>query len=289
MTTTQTAVQARTAPRDVLVLGATGKTGRRVVRRLREAGVPVRAASRSGEVRFDWAAPQTWEGALAGGVAAVYLIASDEHADAVAPFTEQAVAAGARRFVVLSGRGMDLVGEGFGPGMAAAERAVRASGAQWSIIRANHFSQNFDEDLWRQPLREGRLALPLGDVPEPFVDVEDVAEVAAALLTRDGHAGRVYDVSGPRGVTFAGVTDAVAKAAGRPVEYVELTPEEYRAELRAAAVPEPFVIALDTMFALHRAGHTSAPADGVQRVLGREPSGFEEYVTRTAATGAWSR
>ncbi|MGS2647768.1 NAD(P)H-binding protein [Streptosporangium sp. LJ11] len=270
--------------REILILGATGKTGRRVVRRLRAEGERVRPASRSSEVRFDWSEPATWENALRG-VEAVYLVAPDDPAP-VHDFVKRA--ADVRRFVVLSGRGLDLVGEDFGQGMAAAERAVRDSGAEWTILRPNNFNQNFDEDLWHAPLRAGRLALPIGDVPEPFVDVDDVAAVAAAVLTGDGHAGRTYDLSGPRGLTFGAAVEVVARAAGRSVEYVELTPEAYRTELLAQGYPGAAVSALNALFALHRAGHTAEPADGVQRVLGRPPVAFEDYATRIAATGAWS-
>ncbi|MFE5870261.1 NAD(P)H-binding protein [Streptomyces roseifaciens] len=275
---------------DILVLGATGKTGRRVVRVLRAAGVSARAASRSGEVRFDWTEPGTWAAALEGA-SAVYLIAPDEGYDAVPVFVRQAVEAGVRRFVVLSGRGIEHVGPDFGQGMAVAEEAVRGSGAEWAILRASNFSQNFSEDLWWQPVREGRLGLPIGDVPEPFVDADDIAEVAAALLTRSGaeHTDDVYEVSGPRGLTFGEAVAVIARATGREIAYVELTPEEYRAELLAAGLPEAAATALNALFALHRAGHTAEPADGVRRVLGREAADFGAYATKIAATGAWAR
>ncbi|GAA3442434.1 NAD(P)H-binding protein [Planomonospora venezuelensis] len=270
----------------ILVLGATGKTGRRLVRRLRAAGEAVRAASRSAEVGFDWFRPDTWGPALEGA-SAVYLVAPDDPAP-VHDFVKQAVASGVGRFVALSGRGIEHVTDDFGQGMVAAERAVRESGVEWTIIQPNNFDQNFDEDLWREPLRAGRLALPIGDVPEPFVDAEDVAEVAAALLTRDGHAGRVYELSGPRGLTFAEAAGTIARAAGRRIEYVELTPEEYRGELLAAGYPEDAVRMLGALFAVHRAGHTAEVADGVRQVLGREPAAFEAYAARAAAGGAWS-
>ncbi|MEV5374619.1 NAD(P)H-binding protein [Streptomyces nondiastaticus] len=274
----------------VLVLGATGKTGRRVVRVLRASGVTVRAASRSGEVRFDWTEPATWAGALAGASAA-YLIAPDEGYDAVPRFVGRAVAAGVNRFVVLSGRGIEDVGEDFGRGMLAAEEAVRASGAEWAVVRPNNFFQNFDEDLWRQPLRDGRLALPIGDVPEPFIDAGDVAEVAATLLTRPAaeHADGVYEISGARGLTFREAVAEMARAAGREIDFVELTPAEYHAELLAAGVPEPAARSLGALFALHRTGRTANPVPGVQNLLGREPAGFTAYAERAAARGAWER
>ncbi|ARQ69396.1 NAD(P)H-binding protein [Streptomyces marincola] len=270
-----------------LVLGGTGKTGRRVVRRLRAADLPVRVAARSGEVRFDWERRETWRPAL-DGAHAVYLVAPDDPGP-VGEFVDLAVATGVRRFVVLSGRGADAAG-GIGPsvGQVAAERAAMASGVEWTLLRPNNFNQNFTEDLWLQPLRAGRVALPIGDVPEPFIDAEDIAEVAVAALTGDRHAGQAYDLSGPAGPTWRGAVATIAEATGRDIVYEELTPERYRAELAAEGVPPAFVEALDGMFALHRSLLTAEAADGVRRVLGREPVAFGDWAARTAATGVWS-
>lgn len=172
--------------------------------------------------------------------------------------------------------------------MVAAEQAVRDSGAEWTVIRANNFNQNFDEDLWHLPLRAGRLALPIGPTPEPFIDAQDVAEVAAALLTSDGHHGQVYDLSGPRALTFGEAVATIAEAAGRSIQYVELTPEEYRTELLAEGHSEDTATALNSMFTAMRAGHLAEPTDAVRRVLGRDPIGFAAYAARAAAAGAWS-
>ncbi|MYR93493.1 MULTISPECIES: NAD(P)H-binding protein [unclassified Streptomyces] len=274
-------------PPTVLVLGATGKTGRRVVACLRDSGTAtVRAASRSGEVRFDWTLPDTWEPALAGADA-LYLVAPDDPSP-VREFVRRAEASGVRRFVVLSGHGIEKAGAGFGQGMAAAEAAVQETGAAWTLLRPNNFFQNFDEDLWLAPLRAGRLGLPIGDVPEPFIDAEDVAEVAAAVLTEDGHDGKVYDLSGPRALTFAEATRTIAEAAGRPIRYEELTPAAYRTELLTEGWPEAAADALGALFALHRAGHTSKVTDGVHQVLGRAPADLEPWARGVAARGVWA-
>ncbi|MGX2997677.1 NAD(P)H-binding protein [Streptomyces sp. JNUCC 64] len=271
----------------ILVLGGTGKTGRPLVAALRKAGRAVRAASRRGETRFDWSDRSGWAPALEG-VGAVYLLAPPD--PELAPlFVREAVRAGARRLVALSGRGADRLPAPLFRSMDATERAVRESGVEWSVIRPNNFDQNFDDDLiWRAPLRAGRLALPTGGTPEPFVDVRDVAEVAAALLTGDGHHGRVYELSGPRALTFAEAVGTMARAAGRPIAYEDLSPEAYRAELRAQGLPEEAVEELDVLFEAMRTGEYAVPADGVQRVLGREPVDFAVYADRAAAAGAWS-
>ena len=179
---------------------------------LRAEGRDVRAASRSGEARFDWFDQGTWAGAL-DGVSSVYLMAPHV-AEPVRAFVKQAT--GVRRFVVLSARGLDEFTDSF-HGMKAAEQSVRDSGAEWTIIRPNNFSQNFSEDIFHAPLLAGRLALPIGDVPEPFIDAQDIADVAAVLLTSDGHHGQVYDLSGPKGLTFGAAVAMIAEASGRPM------------------------------------------------------------------------
>ncbi|MFI7024371.1 NAD(P)H-binding protein [Micromonospora sp. NPDC049900] len=271
---------------EILVIGGTGKTGRRLVRALRASGERVRAASRSGEVLFDWTQPDTWQPAVAGA-SAVYLIAPADPAVAD-DFVSRAVTWGVGRFVALSGRGIDRIDREFSPSMLGAEEAVRASDAHWTIIRPNNFHQNFDEDLWRQPLVEGRLALPMDATPEPFVDAQDIADVAATLLTEDGHHGQVYELSGRRALTFAEAVATIAEVSGRAIRYVELTPEEYRTEVLAEGWSEADAAALNLMFAGMRAGYLAQPTDTVRRLLGREPIDFDTYVEHAASAGAWS-
>ncbi|GAB2600253.1 NmrA family transcriptional regulator [Paractinoplanes abujensis] len=268
---------------DILVLGATGKTGRRLVPRLRAKGATVRAASRSGEVTFDWTKPATWPAAVQGA-GAVYLVAPDDPG----PLPEflSLASKSVRHIVQLSGRGLDAVDGDFA-GMATAERLVRDSGADWTVLRANNFNQNFDEDLWQPPLAAGRLALPAGDVPEPFIDADDIADVAALVLTEAGHGGRQYELSGPQTLTFAEATEIIARAAGRPISYVELTPEAYRAELATTGYPPEVIDALDALFAAMRAGHSAQPTDDVRTLLGREGTPFTTYAERAARAGAW--
>lgn len=265
----------------ILVLGATGKTGRRVVARLRERGADVRAASRSSETRFDWADQSTWSAAVRE-IEAVYLIAPEDPA-LIEPFVRQAVNAGVRRFVVLSGRSMDKAVGRFGAGMSEAERAVRASGVSWTILGSNNFAQNFDEDLWYEPLLAGRLALPAGELREPFVDVEDVAEVAATVLTSTGHDGRTYELSGPESITFAEAVETIAKVSGRSMSYVALTPAEYREELLAAGLPDEVANELNALFEIMREGHLSALTGDVEQLLGRPPTSFAAYAERVWA------
>ncbi|MEU4620282.1 NAD(P)H-binding protein [Actinoplanes sp. NPDC023801] len=272
-----------------LVLGATGKTGRRVAARLRIRNALVREASRTSPSRFDWAEPAAWDRVLEG-ITAVYVVPPAVPGP-VHEFVARAAAAGVRRLVLLSGRGADTWGDStFGLDMRSAEDAVRGSELDWTVLRSSNFAQNFDEDLFHAPLLAGELALPAGAVPEPFIDVQDVADAAAAVLIDPGqHAGRVYELTGPRALTFAEATDLIARAAGRPVTYKQLSPAEYVATLVEQGWPAEAAHHLTEMFTIMGRGVLAATTDDVAAVLGRAPRQFEDYVVRAAAAGAWRR
>ncbi|MCP2163671.1 NAD(P)H-binding protein [Goodfellowiella coeruleoviolacea] len=272
-----------------LVLGATGKTGRRVAARLRLRGTPVRAASRTSPTPFDWTDPGGWDAALRG-VAAVYLVAPTVPGP-VHEFVARAEAAGVRRLVLLSGRGADTWGDStFGLDMRSAEEAVRGSALEWTVLRPSNFDQNFDEDVFHAPLLAGELALPAGAVPEPFIDVEDVADAAAAVLTEAGrHAGRVYELTGPRALTFAEAVELISRASGRSLTYRQISPAEYAATLVGQGLSEGDAHHVAEMFVLMERGLLATTTDDLATLLGRAPRTFEDYVVRAAAAGAWGR
>ncbi|MFB8201095.1 NmrA family NAD(P)-binding protein [Kitasatospora purpeofusca] len=272
-----------------LVLGASGKTGRRIVARLGLRGVPVRAASRSSPTPFDWSDPGGWDAVLRG-VDVAYVVAPDVPGP-VHGFVARAEAAGVRRLVLLSGRGADTWGDSaFGLDMRSAEDAVRRSALEWTVLRASNFAQNFDEGLFHAPLLAGELALPAGAVPEPFVDVEDVADAATAVLTQPGrHAGRVHELSGPRALTFDEAVALISRAAGRPITYRRISPDEYARTLVDQGFGEDEAHHIAEMFVMMERGLIAATTDDLATVLGRAPRTFEEYVVRAAAAGAWRR
>jgi uncharacterized protein YbjT (DUF2867 family) len=272
-----------------LVLGATGKTGRRVAARLRLRGVPVRAASRSSGTRFDWSDPAGWDATLRG-VTAVYVVPPSVPGP-VHAFVARAEAAGVRRLVLLSGHGADTWGDSdFGRDMRSAEDAVRGSALEWTVLRPANFAQNFDEELWHAPLLAGELALPAGPVGEPFIDLEDVADAATAVLTEPGrHAGRTYELTGPRSITFGEAVDLISRATGRPLLYRQISPAEYAAALVEQGVGEDDAHHVAEMFVLMEQGLIAGTTDALAGLLGRAPRTFEDYVLRTAVTGAWGR
>jgi uncharacterized protein YbjT (DUF2867 family) len=272
-----------------LVLGATGKTGRRVAARLRIRDARVREASRSSPSRFDWADPAGWDQVL-DGITAAYVVPPQVEGP-VHEFVARAAAAGVRHLVLLSGRGADSWGDSaFGRDMRSAEQAVRGSDLPWTVLRSNNFAQNFDEDLFHAPLLAGELALPAGDVPEPFVDVQDLADAAAAVLLDPGrHAGRVYELSGSRALTFAEAVELISRASGRPITYKQLSFAEYEAQLVEQGWPAEVAHHLAEMFAIMERGVLATTTDDLATLLGHEPRDFEDHVVRAAAAGAWRR
>jgi uncharacterized protein YbjT (DUF2867 family) len=266
-----------------LVLGGTGKTGRRVVERLTARGLPVRIGSRSGEPPFEWEDEATWAPALRG-VESVYVtyypdLAFPGAADKVRSFAGVAVQNGIRHLVLLSGRNE--------AGALLGEQAVQESGAEWTVVRSSFMNQNFDEGFWLDSLLGGELAAPAGDVADPFIDADDIADVAVAALTGDAPAGRVYEVTGPRLLTFADAVGEIARATGRDIRYVPVSSQAFRTGLLEAGVPADFAGDLTALFAEVLDGRSSYLSDGVKLALGREPKDFKDYARETAATGVW--
>jgi uncharacterized protein YbjT (DUF2867 family) len=269
--------------RPTLVLGGTGKTGRRVVERLRGRGLPVRVGSRSGRPPFEWADRSTWAPVLRGARAA-YIPYPDlvlpEATKATRAFAELAVDHGVTRLVLLTGRGEDEAQR--------AEREVRETGAEVTVVRCAWFMQIFSEDYLLGPVQAGEVVLPAGDGQlDPFVDADDIADVAVAALTEPGHAGEVYELTGPRLLSFPQAVAEIAAASGRRVAYVPVSVEDYAAGAAEHGAPAELVSFLSYLFR-DVVGTGAQLTDGVQRALGRPPRDFADFATRTAATGAWA-
>jgi len=266
-----------------LILGGTGKTGSRVARGLERRGVPVRIASRSGATPFDWENESTWAPALRD-VDAVYLtyypdLAVPEAVGHIRRFSKVAVENGVRRIVLLSGRGE--------PQCWPSEKAVRECGAEFTILRCSWFNQNFSEGHLLDSVRSGELAFPAGHCAEPFIDCDDIADVAVAALTEDKHAGMLYELTGPRLLTFAEAAAEMSRAAGRTIRYIPVTAEEYGAVL-AEILPPEYVTFLTDLFVFVLDGHNAHISDGVERALGRKPRDFSDFARATAAAGVWN-
>lgn len=270
----------------ILVTGATGKTGRRVAARLAERGVPVRAGSRAADPPFDWTDPGTWDAALEGVTAAYVAYQPDlavPGADAVIrAFTARAAAAGVRRIVLLSGRG-ELEAE------VCEQIVLGTAGVDATVVRASWFLQNFSEGTLRDAVLAGELALPVpAGVAEAFVDLDDLAEVAAVALTEDGHAGQIYEVTGPAALTFPEVAAILGEAAGRPVQHVDVPLGAFTGALGDMGMAQEEIDLIAYLFTEVLDGRGAAVGDGVQRVLGRAPRAARTWARGAAAAGAWA-
>lgn len=267
----------------ILVLGGTGKTGRRIVTGLQAKGIPVRIGSRSASPSFDWNNEKSWDACLAD-IEAVYIsyapdLAMPGATDAIQALVDRAKQRGVQRLVLLSGRGEAEA--------QACERIVQESGLAWTIVRASWFYQNFSEGAFVDMVSAGQITLPAGDTPEPFVDVDDIADVAIVALSEPGHAGEVYEVTGPRLMTFTDIAAELSKVTEREITYMQIPHDAFVTEVANSGAPKDVVWMLDYLFSTVLDGRNAYLSDGVQRALGRPPKDFAEYAREVADTGIW--
>ena len=267
-----------------LVLGGTGKTGRRVAERLQASGHDVRIGSRSAVPSFDWDQEASWDACLKG-VTAAYItytpdLAMPGAADAIQAFVDKAKKAGVKRLVILSGRGE--------PEAQACEKIVQNSGLEWTVVRASWFNQNFSEGAFIDMVLAGAITLPAGDRLEPFVDADDIADVAVAALTQNHHNAQVYEVTGPRLMTLSEIASDISGATGREIAYIDVPHEAFVSEIADSGAPKDVVWMLDYLFSTVLDGRNAHLTDGVQRALGRPPKDFRDYARAVAKTGVWN-
>lgn len=275
--------QAQTSESRILVLGGTGKTGRRISERLKAKGVPIRIGSRSTLPPFDWDNETSWDACLQD-VESVYInyapdLAVPGASDAIRSFVDRAKYHGVKRLVLLSGRGEAEA--------QACEQIVQASGLEWTIVRASWFNQNFSEGAFVDMVLSGQITLPAGDIPEPFVDVDDIADVAVVALTESGHNGEVYEVTGPRLMTFPDIATELSKATAREITYMRISHEDFIAGIIESGAPQEVAWLLDYLFSTVLDGRNAYLSDGIQRALRRPPRDFADYARDVAATDMW--
>lgn len=267
-----------------LVLGGKGKTGRRVVQRLQQLQVPVRIGSRSATPAFDWTDVDTWV-PVVEGVEAVYITFQPDLAvpgarEAIRAFTQLAVQSGVQKLVLLSGRGEEEA--------QLCESIVMESGISWTIVRCSWFCQNFSESFLLEPILNGQVVLPVGDTGEPFIDAEDIADVVVTALTEQGHSEKIYELTGPRLISFQQAVHEIAQVTGRKISFSRVNAEQFAEGLRKAQAPEDDIAFINYLFTEVLDGRNEQLADGVQQALGRVPKDFSQYVRETAAAGTWN-
>lgn len=267
------------------MIGANGKTGKRVTERLTQLNLPVRAVSRSTKPVFDWDNPYTWTNALSD-VQKVYITFQPDLAipgatDKIQMFTDAAAKGGVEQLVLLSGRGEEEA--------QMSETIVMDSGMDWTILRASWFFQNFSEGFFNDAVVTGEAVLPSGSAPEPFVDADDIAEMAVAALTDPAHSKKLYELTGPELLTFPEIFEAIATATGRPVRYNEVSMEEYVAMLRQYQVPNDYIWLIRYLFTEVFDGRNESVKNDIEKVLGRRATSLKEYIMETVKTGIWNQ
>lgn len=268
----------------ILIIGKDGKTGHRVNQRLLKIGLDTRAVSRSADLAFDWEDRKTWPAALEG-VGSVYVtyqpdLAIPQAASDIEAFVTLARQLGLEHIVLLSGRGE--------AGAQKAEEIVQSSGLDWNIVRASWFFQNFSESFMIEGILAGELVLPAGDTLEPFVDAEDIADVVVTILTQQKYHNRLYELTGPRAMSFSECMKAVSIALQREVKYTQVPVDAYINVLQEEGVSKQMQWLLRELFTEVLDGRNSQVQGGVEEVLGRAATDFSEYVERVVDTGCWS-
>ncbi|MEM1232235.1 MAG: NmrA family transcriptional regulator [Pseudomonadota bacterium] len=269
----------------ILIVGPKGKTGSRVAARLQAAGIPTRGVSRATEPAFDWADEAGWARALEG-ITGAYLtyhpdLSVPQAAGHIERFCELAAAAGVAQVVLLSGRGE--------PGAQRAEQALRDSGLAWNILQASWFAQNFSESFMLDAVQSGMFVVPTGTAAEPFIDIDDIAEVAVATLLEPGLRNRLFELTGPQLLSFEEVIQLIQRYSGSAVTLKELPLEDYLAHMAQQQLPATFIELLRELFGALFDGRNAHTAQGVREALGRPARDFEAYVRKTAVTGIWQQ
>jgi len=268
----------------ILIIGKNGKTGARVNQRLQTLGYETRPVSRSTTPTFDWEDPTTWATVL-NGIHSAYVtyqpdLAVPNAESTIKQFVRVADEAGLKHIVLLSGRGED--------GAQRAEKVLINSGISWNIVRCNWFSQNFSESFMLDGILNGELVLPAADTLEPFVDVDDIADVVVAALTDSSHRNKLYELSGPRALNFAQCVAEISEALGRPIKYTPVPIDDYINALHEQGAPEDLQWLLRELFTVVFDGRNSSVMPGIEEALGRPATDFKTYIQKTIESGVWN-
>ena len=270
---------------NILVIGGTGKTGQKVVKSLSEAGHNVRIGSRSATPAFDWENPETWSQSMEG-MDKVYITFQPDLAvpgalEAIEELTKKAKQSNVKKLVLLSGKG-EREAE-------LCEQVVIHSGLDYTIVRASWFNQNFSESFFLEPILEGFVALPQAEAKVPYVDTDDIADVAVAALLGEEHNGKIYQLTGPRQLTFKEVIQEISDATGRDIAFTPIALPAYTQVMKQQGVPADFVWLIEYLFSEVLGNPNNAEiTHDIEKVLGRKPKDFSQYVKETVATGIWN-
>ncbi|MFI1744001.1 NAD(P)H-binding protein [Thalassobellus sediminis] len=270
---------------NILVIGGTGKTGRKVVDNLNHLGHNVRVGSRSATPIFDWSNPDTWSESMQG-MDKVYITFQPDLAvpgalEAIEELTKQAKRSGIKKLVLLSGKG-EREAE-------LCEQVIIHSGLDYTIVRASWFNQNFSESFFLESILEGFVALPQAEAKVPYVDTDDIADVAVAALLNKEHNGKIYQLTGPRLLNFDEAIQEVSIASGKAITFTPISLSAYVKAMKDQGVPADFIWLIEYLFSEVLGNPTNSEiTNDIEVVLGRKPKDFSQYAKETAATGVWN-
>jgi uncharacterized protein YbjT (DUF2867 family) len=271
---------------NILVIGGTGKTGRRVTENVIQSGHNVRVVGRKTSPAFDWEDPSSYAGALKG-MDRAYIVYYPDLAvpgakEAIEKLTEAALREGLEKVVLLSGKGEKEA--------EACEEIVANSGLNYTLVRASWFNQNFSEGAFLEFVLNGQVALPMPEAEIPFVDADDIADVVVKVLVDDRYNGQTITVTGPRKMTFGQAVEAMAAGIGKDIQFHPITIEEFKAGMKQAGLPDSYVWLFGYLFQEVLGNPDNQEiSDGVEEVLGRPATDFNTYVEKTVATGIWNQ
>lgn len=270
---------------NILVIGGNGKTGKRIVKLLKQIGHTVRVGSRQGQPTFDWHNPDGWSAAVKG-MDSIYITYQPDLAvpgalEAIEGLVKVSKSAKVKRLVLLSGKGEREA--------QLCEQVVIHSGLDHTIIRANWFNQNFSENFLLDGILEGHVALPFAEMKIPFVDANDIAEVAVKALTENEHNGNIYELTGSEGLTFGEAVALISDATGRDIKFTGVSIASYVATLKEQDLPEDFVWLIEYLFTevLGNPDNSEITND-IEKLLNRKPISFKDYIKQTVKTGVWN-
>ncbi|WP_108805600.1 NmrA family NAD(P)-binding protein [Aquimarina sp. Aq107] len=271
---------------NILVIGGTGKTGRRVAENLTELGHNVRVVGRKTNPMFDWENTDTYDAALKD-MDRAYIVYYPDLAvpgsrDAISTLTKKALEAGLEKVVLLSGKG-ETEAE-------ACEEIVANSGLNYTLVRASWFNQNFSEGAFLEFVLNGTVALPMPNAEIPFVDVNDIADVVSKVIVDDSYNGQTITVTGPQKRTFKEVVEIMAEASNKHIQFVPISIEEFKEGMKKAGLPDSYVWLFGYLFQEVLGNpENQEVSDDVAKVLGKPAIDFETFAKQTAATGLWNQ
>ena len=280
----------------ILVTGATGTVGRALVRHLSERGAAFKAMVRKdadrdtlehagvAAVMADYADPARLSEAMAG-IEQVYLIgpADPPHVSHEGAVIDAARQAGVRRIVKQSAMAAhDMSACTFKRWNGMVERQLMQSGLAYTILRPTGFMQNFVNYDAARIAADAAIRAPLGDARVSWIDVRDIAGVAAAVMDEEGHDGRVYDLSGPEALSHHEVAAKLSAATGREIRYEPLSDAEWFRQMLARGLPAAAARSMLSLYQAYREADPGPVTGWVEVLTARSPRSFDAFAREHA-------